>query len=55
MGETPDEYTLIGWARSNGCGEIVFRQAGHPKNDEAINAAAPWAGMWQAVYIKDDQ
>lgn len=44
----------IGWVRPNGCGEIVFRQAGHPKNDEAINAAAPWAGMWRAVYLKDE-
>jgi len=49
-----DEYELIGWARPNGAGEVVFRQAGHPKNDEAINAEAPWAGMWRAVYLRSE-
>ncbi len=48
-------YVLIGWARSNGAGEIVFRQAGHPEHDKAINELGPWSGMWKAVYVKREK
>ena len=54
LGYDPNEYELVGWARPNGAGEVVFRQAAHPKNDEAINDEEPWRGMWKAVYLKKE-
>lgn len=43
-------YIQIGWAARNGsAGEIIFRQAGHPANDEAINTAS--ALRWEPIYV----
>lgn len=42
-----DRHNPIGWARSNGCGEIVFRQAGHPANDAKLPEE------WHPVYVGD--
>lgn len=46
---TGDDVLHVGWARANGCGEIIFRQAGHPENDARINAASTIP--WEKVYI----
>ncbi len=35
----------VGFAKSNGAGEIVFRQAGHPTNDAQLEPE------WQPVYL----
>lgn len=36
----------IGWAKHNGAGEIVFRQAAHPANDAHLGPE------WKAVYLR---
>jgi hypothetical protein len=33
-----DRREIIGWAKANGAGEVIFRQAGHPANDAALPA-----------------
>lgn len=39
----------VGFVKHNGCGEIIFRQAGHPSNDTALLNDG-----WLPVYIKSD-
>lgn len=35
----------VGYVRPNGCGEITFRQAGHPENDKQLSSD------WKPVYM----
>jgi hypothetical protein len=40
--------TPVGWVRHVGCGELEFRQAGHPANDRLLHVE------WKPVYVKVD-
>jgi hypothetical protein len=42
--DSPPEAHPIGYVRSNGAGEIVFRQAGHPGNDAQLGPE--WKAVW---------
>lgn len=41
-----DEPSPVGWAKANGCGEIIFRQAGHTSNDERLGPE------WYPVFMQ---
>lgn len=40
------EEDHVGWVKSNGCGEIIFRQAAHPGNETEMPALG-----WKKVYL----
>lgn len=40
----------IGWAKHNGAGEIIFRQACHPANEADLPAQG-----WRKVYVAADE
>lgn len=40
----------LGVAKHNGCGEILFRQAGHPSHTDALLADG-----WTPIYARTDK
>lgn len=45
-----DQREIIGWAKSNGAGEVIFRQAGHPANDADLPAAG-----WRPLVLTETE
>lgn len=48
VAEAVEAFVHIGWAKHNGAGEIIFRQAGHPENDKNLAAM-----HWSPVYYRN--
>ncbi len=48
-----DEITalgdIVGWVASNGAGEVIFKQVGHPMNDAYLDPT-----YWKPVVLHKD-